>query len=62
MTVGKFMEYCWTSSHQLVIIFDMSFAKVVWTGMGDEIPDEYESIELGCFETSEDGALYLNIN
>lgn len=50
MTVSEFLFLCIDPSMMTVEIWSDKAKAVLWTGPGDEIPDEYEYSELWSFD------------
>lgn len=50
MTVSDFLDLCIDAGMMTVEIWSDSAEAVLWTGPGDEIPDEYEYAELWSFD------------
>ena len=51
MTIQEFMEMC----------IDMEKGENVWSGAGDEIPEEYGDLEFGSFDVPKDGQMTFNL-
>ena len=62
MTIGDFLDYCIDAGLLTVEIYSLEVGETVWTGWGDEMPNEYLDSELGSFDIpSKQGILTLNI-
>ena len=61
MSVYDFMDYCLDKSITTVEVWSFSKQKVVWSGNGEEIPDEYLCAELYSFDVS-DKAWSISVN
>ena len=44
-----------------VSIYDMEKGEDVWSGAGDEIPEEYGDLEFGSFDVPKDGQMTFNL-
>jgi len=62
MSVGEFLDYCCDAGLLIVHIYRFDANAIVWTGLGDELPDEYADAELCSFDVpSKADHLTLNI-
>lgn len=61
MTIEDIMELCIDSSLCVVEVFDCETGKEVWSGAGDEIPDEYAQLEVGSFDVPKEGKMTFNV-
>ena len=61
MTINDLMELCIDSSFCKVEIYDLNKEDVVWSGCGDEIPDEYGELDINSFDVPTEGCLTFNI-
>lgn len=61
-TVGDFLDYCIDPGLLTVEIYSLDKGKVVWTGEGWTMPDEYADAELASFDVpSKADHITLNI-
>lgn len=62
-TVGDFLDYCCDAGLLIVHIYSLDANAFVWTGCGDEVPDEYMNAELGSWDVpSKADHITLNID
>jgi hypothetical protein len=50
MSVGDFLDYCCDAGLLTVHIYSFDANAIVWTGCGDEVPDEFLYCELNSFD------------
>lgn len=50
MTVYEFVDWCIDAGLLTVEIYSLDKGDIVWTGPGDELPDEYADCEIGSFD------------
>ena len=62
MTIIEMMDLCIDASLCKVEIFSFEKDGLLWSGMGDDIPDEYEDLEIGSFDVPNDGKMTFNID
>ena len=61
MTIKEIMDLCIDSSLCQVEIFNLNTDKSIYNGMGDEIPEHLEDLEVGSFDVPSDGKMTFNI-
>lgn len=62
MNIGDFLDYCCDAGLLIVHIYSLDKGGIVWTGCGDEVPDEYVYSELCSFDVpSKADHITLNI-
>ena len=62
MTIAEFMDLCIEPSLCKVEIYSLDRDGLIWSGMGDEIPSEFEELEVGTFDVPSDGKMTFNID
>ncbi|MBP3479649.1 MAG: hypothetical protein J6K03_09275 [Oscillospiraceae bacterium] len=62
MSIYEIMERCIDASLCKVNVYSSSQEKIVWSGEGDEIPEEYGEMEISSFDVPTDGAMTFNID
>lgn len=67
MTVDDFLSLCSDSSYLDIQIYDFNsdVDDVVWSGSGDEVPEEYLDLTLESFDAPNyysNGAITINID
>ena len=50
MTVFDFVDLCIEPSFMTVEIYSLDAGAVVWTGHGDDIPEEFLDCEVGSYD------------
>lgn len=61
MTVGEFMDLCIDSSLCKVEIFSLDKGGKIWNGVGDDIPSEFENLEVESFDVPSDETMTFNV-
>lgn len=61
MTIAELMELCIEPSLCKVAIYSLDKGGEIYSGMGDEIPDEYGDLEFNSFDVPSDGCMTFNI-
>lgn len=61
MTIEELMNLCIEPSLCKVEIYSVDQNDTVWSGMADEIPDEYGELEVESFDVPTDGCMTFNI-
>ena len=64
ITIDDFMYLCIEDGTTNVEIFDNDSAEVVWSGRGNDIPDEYLDVIVGSWDISSrnQGTITFNID
>ena len=50
MTIGEMLDLCFVAGMLTVEIYDLDKERTVWTGDGDEVPDEYLDAEIESWD------------
>lgn len=61
MTIAELMDMCIEPSLCKVEIYSVDKNGEVWSGFGDDIPDEYGELEFDSFDVPNDGCMTFNI-
>lgn len=62
MSIYDFMDYCVDAGMCHVVIYSFEKEDNVWSGYGDEIPEEYGDETEFSFDVPSDGSITFNIN
>ena len=62
MTIKEIMDLCIDSSLCQVEIYSLDRDGLIYNGMGDEIPEHLEDLEVGSFDVPSDGKMTFNID
>lgn len=63
MTINEIISYCIAPSMLTVEIYDTDREEIIWSGNGEEIPDEYLYKEIWSWDVpTELGKITININ
>ena len=62
MTITEMMDLCTDASLCKVEIYNVEKGKEIWSGNGDEIPDEFGELEVETFDVPSDGKMTFNID
>ena len=61
MSIEELMAMCIEQSFCKVEIYDTDKGDIVWSGLADEIPEEYGEMAIESFDVPTDGCLTFNI-
>lgn len=61
MTIAELMDMCIEPSLCKVVIYSVDKDGEVWSGMGDDILDEYGDLEFDSFDVPTDACMTFNI-
>lgn len=62
MTIYDIMYWCTDSSLCKVEIYSLEKEKIIWSGMGDEIPYDYEGLEICTFDVPSNEKMTFNVD
>ena len=61
MTIIEIMDLCTDAGLCKVEIYHLEKDETIWSGVGDEIPDELQDLEISSFDVPSDGKMTFNI-
>lgn len=61
MTIAEIMNLCTEASLCKVEIYSLEKDKTIWSGVGDEIPYEYEDLEIASFDVPSNEKMTFNV-
>lgn len=62
MTLYELINLCIEPSFLKVKIYDVNKCEDVWEGFGDEIPEEYEDLEVSSFDLPVKDSITFNVD
>lgn len=61
MSISEFLDMCIDPGLMNVEIYDMISGSTVWSGFGDELPDEFWDVTVETYDVPRDGQMTLNV-
>lgn len=62
MSIREVMSMCIEPGLCEVKIYSSDKGEIIWTGVADDIPDEYGDLPFESFDVPQDGSLTINID
>lgn len=63
MTVYELLNLCMDASLMDVQLYDLNSREVIWSGFGDEVPENYEDVEVDSYDPVDNrGTFTINIS
>lgn len=61
MTVYDFLDLCYDKGLLNIEIYDFTSEKVIYSGLGEDVPFEYEDLEVQSYDVPYNNILTLNV-